>query len=100
MKTIETTFKNGNYEIRAIVTSSTEWNGGENSRIYHKVECTKRNIISSLYEVTSGKVNGQHQTIVVDGRTFGYDLFDCNSHSKRYSATEAVQRLIEQIIAA
>lgn len=88
------TFTNGNKSITLTVTGSTEWAGGENSRVYFDLECTgKRSPVHKLYEVVAGTT--RDHVIEHDGRTFAFEYgVDANSNTKRSAISEAISELV------
>lgn len=97
---MKVTFQNGNREVTATITGSSEWEKDTMKRTYFEItfEGAKLAPIAKLYEVMKGGT--KDATIEVAGRTFGYQLgLCCDSKTKRREAVEAIESLVAQITA-
>ena len=93
---MSTNFQHGNREVSVGITGSSTWEKDGMSRTYFNLHFVgaKLDPISKLYQIHSGGT--RDETISVDGRTFGYQLgICCNSKTKRASAIEAIESLLQ-----
>lgn len=96
---ISTTFDFGSRTITATITHKKTWQTEKMTRIYYQVKTdSKITPIDKFYLVVDGGT--KDETIKKDDKIFGFTFsIDCNSHTKRDVAVEAVQDLINKIIA-
>ncbi|MCK9468128.1 MAG: hypothetical protein M0Q49_01815 [Porticoccaceae bacterium] len=97
---MKATFQNGNREVTATITSTSEWSKDTMKRVYFGLafEGSKLDPIAKLYEVIEGGT--RDATIEFAARTFGYQLgICCDSKTKRREAIEAIESLVAQITA-
>lgn len=97
---MKATFQNGNREVTATITGSSEWSNDSMKRVYFDLafEGAKLDPIAKLYEVIDGST--RDATIEIAGRTFAYQLgICCDSKTKRREAEAAIESLVAQLTA-